>query len=147
MCANNDVYGTHLQRGEDGFPVGRLGTTREQTHLYGKSFEEAGDRGMMLLREDLRRGHQRALETVIQRDEHAQQADQRFPTAHIALHQAVHLVATAHVLADLLHHALLCTGELEGKMLGIEAVEVVSHGGEHVPTQALLQLEFLLQQL
>jgi hypothetical protein len=68
------------------------------------------------------------LVAVVQRDEHAQQGHERFAAAHIALHEPVHLVAALHVLADLLHHALLCIGGLERQVFGVEVV----HQGAHL---------------
>ncbi len=101
----------------------------------------------MLLRKDLRRCQHRRLKAVVQRDEHTEQGHERLPAAHVALQQAVHLLARAHVLADLLHDTLLRTGELKRKMVGIERIEVRSHMCKNVALHILLHQQFLLEEL
>ena len=86
----------------------------------------------MLLGEYLGWCHDARLIAVAERDEHGHKCHEGLSAAHVALQQAVHLTARAHVVAYLVHDALLRTGQLEPEVLGVEAVEVVAHLREDV---------------
>jgi len=135
------------QRGEQALALGALRAAGEQAHVQRHVLHHARDGVEVLLRKDLRGRHQGALVPVVQRDQHAEQRHQRLAAAHVALHQPAHLPPAAHVLADLLHHALLRIGGLEGDVLRVERIEELAHPFEaytlHVPRHQHL----LLQQL
>lgn len=58
-----------------------------------------------------------------------------FPLPTSPWQQAVHLTARTHVVAYLVHDALLRSGELKLKVLGVEAVEVVAHLREDIAAE------------
>ena len=88
----------------------------------------------MLFGQDLGGCHDTSLEAVVQGDEHSHQGYEGLTTAHIALQQTVHLPAGAHVLTNLVHHALLGACQREGQVLMIERVEDVADAVEHIAT-------------
>ena len=102
-------------------------------HPY--SFEHTLEGVEMLSGEDFGRSHETSLTTIVDSQQHAHQSHQRLATAHITLHEAVHLAATAHILADFLHHAFLRSGEGEGQLL-VESIETVTHMGKDTSLRA-----------
>ena len=84
----------------------------------------------MLAREDFGRSHHAGLEAVIDGQQHGHQRYEGLAAAHVALQQAVHLVAGDRVLPDLLDHALLCPGQRERQPGVEEGIEYASHFGE-----------------
>ena len=69
---DEDVDVSELQCGEQASPFGGLGASCEQADFQRHLFQHARERDEVLLREDLRRCHQRALIAIVQRDEHAE---------------------------------------------------------------------------
>ena len=99
----------------------------QQRHADIHTLQKVHDGRKVLLGQDFRRGHNTGLITVVQRDEHRHQRYQRFPRTYIALQQAVHLLARAHILADFTDDALLGFRQWEGQVVAIEFVEVVAY--------------------
>ena len=69
----------------------------------------------MLLRERLRRRHQRRLAAVLDRAQHRCQRDHRLAAAHLSHQQALHRRVRGEVEVDLLDRSALVAGELERK--------------------------------
>jgi len=69
----------------------------------------------MLLREDIRWGHQGSLVAALDREHHGRRRHDRFAGPHVALEQAVHRVRGEHVAPDLLDRPALRVREAEGK--------------------------------
>lgn len=80
----------------------------------------------LLLGENFRRRHDAGLVAVVDGYEHRHQCYEGFAGSNIALQQAVHLSSGSHVGANLVHDALLCSGELEVEVVGVEPVELLS---------------------
>ena len=104
----------------------------QQCHADGHVVQEVHDGLQVLFGQYLRRRHDASLITIVQGDEHGHQCHQCLARAHIALQETVHLSSTAHVLAYFADDALLCLGQGEGQVLGVEVVEVVAHLGEYI---------------
>ena len=62
----------------------------------------------VLLGEDLRRRHERDLQTVLHGDERGEQRDDRLPGSDVALEQAVHRLRTLQIVDDLLAAPARC---------------------------------------
>ena len=75
--------------------------------------QEFPDSLQVLLGQDFRRSHDAGLIAVVDGNEHGHQCYEGFARAHVALQQTVHLAARAEVGANLVHDALLGTGEGE----------------------------------
>ena len=71
----------------------------------------------MLLGQDLRRGHQRRLETRLHRQQHRRERHERLARADVALQQPVHGPGRGEVGADLADGAALRAGERERQRL------------------------------
>ena len=76
------------------------------------------------------RGHEACLAAVVECDEDGEECHEGLAASHIALEQAVHLPAAAHVGAYLFYHPFLRAGEGEGEVVVVEIVEVVAHHAE-----------------
>lgn len=87
----------------------------------------------MLLGKDFRRCHDTSLVAVVEGNEHRHQSHQSLATAHVTLQQAVHLPAGASVLTNLTDDPFLCLRQLEGQVVMIERIEIVTYLGEHIP--------------
>ena len=72
---------------------------------------------IVLLREDLRRRHHSRLVTAQRRFQHREEGDDGLSGADIALHEAVHHEAGAHICGDVMDRRLLPFGELKGQLL------------------------------
>ena len=103
--------------------LGRLRGAGEDGHADRHRAEHAADGGQVLPREDLRGGHHAGLEAVVHGQQHRHEGHEGLAAADVALQQAVHLEARNGVLADLADHALLGSGEREGKLFAVEGVE------------------------
>ena len=68
----------------------------------------------MLLRQQLRRRHDRRLISVFHRQQRREERDDGFPAADIALQQTMHLAVAGHVGDDLADGIGLRVGEGEG---------------------------------
>ena len=106
--------------------------TRQQFRAYGHISQEVAYSLQMLLSQYLRRRHDGGLKTVVDGDEHRHQGHERLSRPHIALQQTVHLPSAFHVGANLVHHALLRSSQLEGQMLFIKSIELFSHMRENI---------------
>ena len=76
---------------------------------------QPADRDEVLLGQDLRGRHERALEARLDRGEEPHHGDDRLSRAHVALQQPAHGAGPGEVGADLLPHALLGGGQGEGQ--------------------------------
>ena len=88
-----------------------------------------------MLGEDFRGCHDAGLIAVVQCDERGHQCYKGLPRPHVALKEAVHLAPAFHICMDFTDDPLLCLGECEGEMVVVEAVEIVTHMAEHVPSE------------
>ncbi len=87
--------------------------TGDQRHVHGRRAEQPSERRVVLGGEDLRRGHQRHLPAVLDRQRRGDHGHRRLAGAHVPLQQPVHRLGPGHVAADLRHRAGLGTGEGE----------------------------------
>ena len=116
--------------GEGFAPFACFGCSGKDRHPHVHSFEHPPEGGVVLARKDFGRSHHAGLEAVIDGQQHGHQRDEGLAAAHVALQQAVHLVAGDRVLPDLLDHALLCPGQRERQPGVEEGIEYASHFGE-----------------
>ena len=72
---------------------------------------------MVLLRQQLRRRHQRGLVAVLQRQQHREQRDHGLARAHVAHQQAMHPLGLGHVLEDFADRLLLVRSQRPGQVL------------------------------
>ena len=107
-----------------------LRCTREDRHPHRESVEQARKRGMMLPRQNLGGRHHAGLKTVIDGQQHRQQCHERLARPHVALQQAVHLVARHRILPDFAHDALLRPRQREGQHLFVKRIEHCPYAGE-----------------
>ena len=99
----------------------------ELDYLYPEGREKAAERGVMLLRQQLGRGHEGALEGVFRREPYQGRGDERLARADVALHKAVHEPARAHILRAVGDCAQLRARRREGQGGG--------EGGEIAPLE------------
>ena len=109
-----------------------LDDARQQFYLYGHVAEKLPDGLQVLLGQDFGGGHDAGLVAIVDGNEHRHQRHQRLAGADVALQQAVHLAAAAHVVAYLADDALLGLGQREGQVVVVERVEHVAHAAEDV---------------
>ena len=122
----------------DAFLLGGLEAADEEFDGDVKSVEHAEKGVVVLGGENFGRRHEAGLAPVVECKEHAHEGDEGFPASDIALQEAVHLVAGAHVLAYFLDYAFLGIGERKGNFLVVEAVEMVADGREDAPGGVVL---------
>src|SRR4051812_48348599 len=67
----------------------------------------------MLLREELRRDHDRSLVAIFDRNQRCKERDDRLPAANVSLQQPVHSPIARHVADDLANDLHLRAGQLE----------------------------------
>ena len=96
----------------------------------------------MLGGEDFCRSHEAGLITIIQGDQHAHNGYQCFPASHIALEQPVHLFSRSAVLTDFPDYPLLGFGQLEGKVMVIKGIEIITDHLKLMPFKISLPLVF-----
>ena len=94
----------------------------------------------MLVRQNFGRRHHASLITVIQRQQHTHQGNQRFPASYISLQEAIHLPATADIVPYFLQYPLLCTCQLKRKILCIKCIEHLSHFLKDISTISFLSV-------
>ena len=113
--------------------------------------QPADQLGEVLLGQDLGGCHQRALPAGLDGHAGGQRGHHGLAAAHVALQQAVHGLLARQVAGDLLGHAALGLGELEGQrgqqLLGQATRRRAQHRGAQVLARApSLQLRQLLRQ-
>jgi hypothetical protein len=69
----------------------------------------------MLLRQELRRGHQHRLVVILDGEQHGEQRDHGLAGPHVPHEQPVHPLRRRHVSRDLPDGLLLITGKLPGE--------------------------------
>ena len=132
MCAHEYLYGAVDQSLKHLLALSALDDAREQLYADGHIAQELLDSLQMLLSQYLGGSHDAGLIAVVQGNEHRHQRHQRLSRTHVALQQAVHLAARAHVGPDLMHHALLGSRQFEGQVFLVEIVEQRSYTLEHI---------------
>ncbi len=85
--------------------------------------EVTSERAEMLLGKDFRRCHEGNLISVIDRDEHRKECDDRFSAADIALEETVHRSRRFHVPRNFVHDATLSSGQFKWQVLGKRSSE------------------------
>ena len=123
------------------------GRTGKQLDAHADGSEQRAQRLIMLRGENLGRRHHAGLVTVVDGHEHRHEGDKGLAAAHIALQEAVHLAAAAHIGANLFEHPFLGTGEVKGQTLPIEAVEVLADGGKGESAQPAHTLAGIAQDI
>ena len=88
----------------------------------------------MLLSQYLSRCHDARLIAIAKSNEHGHKGYERLARTYIALQQTVHLASRTHIVAYLVHHTFLCTGEFELEVVGIEIVELLPYFVQYVAT-------------
>ena len=127
---NLDIAGGEV--GKNLFSFLSFHDARQQFYPDVHALQERVDGLEMLLGKDFCRCHHACLITVVQGDEHGHECHERLARAYIALQEAVHLSAAAHVGPDFVHHPFLRSRQFEGQMVGIEAVEDVGDAVEDI---------------
>src|SRR5690606_23834025 len=102
--------------------------SREELDAHGVLREEAPERAVMLLRENLGRRHETALLAVANRDEERVESDGGLARPDVALKQAVHGLGPAEIAHDLRDRTVLILRELERKEGADLLVELARHG-------------------
>ena len=120
MCAHKNLQRPVEQVSMDLAPSGGSRASRKQSYPDAEPSGPGADCLVMLGRENLRRGHYRSLETIVESHEDAHEGHHGLSAPHIALQQTVHLTPAAHIIAYLLEHTLLRAGELKRKFPEIE---------------------------
>ena len=69
---------------------------------------------VMLGGENLRRGHDGGLVTVVEGDQHTHHGDKGFAASHVSLQQAVHLLAGTAIGTDFFNNPFLRVGQRKG---------------------------------
>ena len=105
---------------ESAFDLGELFAARrlrrrpgQQRDAKARGLEQPRDVGVVLLREDLGRRHERHLQTVLHRDQRREQRDDRLAGADVPLQQPVHRPRLLQIVDDFLQRVLLTVGQLE----------------------------------
>ena len=79
-----------------------------------QGFEKFAESFVVLVRENLRRRHERSRVSRGNRSKHGRGGNDGFPAAHIAMEKPVHRTTARKVVEDLTEHALLRRGQGEG---------------------------------
>ncbi len=132
VSADEDVDGAVGQSVEHLLALLTLDGSREHGHVDVHALEKVGDGLQVLFGENLGGRHDAGLEAVVDGDEHRHQRDERLTRPHVALQQTVHLTAGVHVVAYLVHHALLRIGQLKVEVVAVEGVELVANLREEI---------------
>ncbi len=80
----------------------------------------------VLLRQNGRRGHHSRLKSIVLGQKHGHEGDHCLATAHISLHEAIHLYWASQIATNFFEDALLCARELEGHVLLKKSEEVLA---------------------
>ena len=108
--------------------------SREQFGAYVHTIKKLAYCGKMLLCQYLGRRHDTRLIAIAQSYENGHKRYERLARTYIALQQTVHLAARTHIVAYLVHHTFLCTGEFELEVVSIEVVELLPYFVQYVAT-------------
>ena len=111
--ADENVYLSGNEVGEQGLPLFAFNNSGEQLGTHAAAGEHLADGDKMLLSEDFGGGHQAGLKSVVYGNEHRHEGDEGFARTNIALQEPVHLMTAVHVAAYLVHDAFLGSGEFE----------------------------------
>ena len=106
------------EAGEDGALFRRAHGARELGDADAKGLQEARERGVVLLGQDLRRRHEGRLRARLRRVPDAGRSHERLAAADVALYQAVHELAGAHVADRLAHGPQLRARGRDGQGAG-----------------------------
>ena len=134
VCANQYMHITGAESVENLLTLLALHDASKQFYADRHAFQELTNALQVLLCQDFRRCHHAGLITIVQGNEHGHQGHQCLSATHVALQQAVHLTACAHILADLVHHPFLCACQCERQVLLVEVVEQRTDAIEHKTT-------------
>ena len=107
------------ERGARGRVLLRPQRARQQHDADAELGAEALDREEVLLRERLRRRHQRPLAAVLDRAEEGVERDDGLPRADVALQQPLHRHGAREIAVDLADDRLLLGRECEGQRLAV----------------------------
>ena len=130
--AHDDLDRAVEQAGVDPLAFFRLGRAGQQRHRGARRGQELLHTVVVLVGQHLGRRHHAGLVAVVERHHGREHRHQRLAAAHVALQQAVHLLAAGHIRADLLEHALLRPGQGERQAF-ISLVEIGPDATEHHP--------------
>ena len=89
----------------------------EQNGLQIQRRDHLRERALVLLRQQLRGGHDRRLATRLDRLQHGERGDDGLSAAHIPLEEPVHRCGAAHVAFDVGPGAALAAREVEGESI------------------------------
>ena len=117
----------------------------QQGAAYAGAGKISADVCKMLLCKHFRGRHYAGLVAVVHRQQRTQHCHHRLAGAYVALEQAVHLVAAAHVFEDLPDHTFLGAGEGEGER-SVEGVEGCADLRHRQAGIAVAADEFLFEQ-
>ena len=145
MGADYYAYAAVLEASVDLAALPDGGGAGEDGALYRCRCEVFAYVRKVLLCKHFRRRHDAGLVAVAHGDETAQHGHHGLARAHVALQQAVHLMAAHHVGADLLDHPLLRTCEAVRQAV-VAGVEISAHAGHLKPFLGTRAYVFLLQQ-
>jgi hypothetical protein len=115
--ADHELGRPLLDAQQRGAALGGAHPPGEELYLHGERAHERAQGAEVLLRQDLRRRHQRPLVAVLHRAEEREERHHGLTGAHVALEQAVHAPGRPHVVADLPQDAALGAGQREGERL------------------------------
>ena len=101
------------QRGQDFFALRRFGAGGQHRHGYLEFFQDFLKGQVMLLGQNFRRGHERALIAVFRRQQHGRQRHQRFARAHVALQKPVHGAGGLQIGKDFINHFFLAVCKIK----------------------------------
>ena len=138
MRAYEYLHLSRLQTVHHGLAALALYHTRQQFHTHRHRAQHLLECGKVLLGKYLCWCHNASLESVVQGYEHGHQCHHGFARSHIALYQAVHLPSRLHVGMHLPDDSFLSASQLEGKVVGIESIEMISHPIEHMSAYGAL---------
>ena len=112
----------------------------EQVGRDAEGFEVLLEVAVVLLGQDLGRGHEGALEAVVERVHHRRNRHHRLPTPDVPLDEPAHLHAALRIANDVLQSPFLRAGEREGKHFVQKAPVVVAGIAEDAPRHLLPRL-------
>ena len=142
--AEDDVDGTVFEARVNAAALGSLGVSGQQGNLHTRVFQVFEDAVVVLDRQNFRGGHDTGLVTVVHRHHRREDGHQRLSATHVALQQAVHLAAAAHVITDFVQDAFLGIGERE-RNVAVSLVEsrtyTFKYGSGGTPHADVLLLE------
>ncbi len=130
--ANEDVQLAAHELLVNLFTLFLAGGTSEQSSLQSHCLRHLANALKVLSGKDFGRCHDACLIAVVGSQEHSHKRYNGLAAAHVALKQAVHLTAAAHVMMHFLDYTFLRSSERELQVVFIEIVEIVAHVSEHM---------------